>query len=117
MARAPADMRYSPTDTRHKVGKKARKRMHMIRKHFHFTGRVQGVGFRWRARHLALSYRLTGWVRNEWDDSVTLELQGGAEQINLVLKGLNQDNYIRIDWVDSQTIPVVENEKGFKVLY
>ena len=91
--------------------------MKLCRKHFHITGRVQGVGFRFRAKHLALSYGLTGWVRNEWDDSVTMELQGQIEQIHLVLKGLNQDSYIRIDWIDTQDMAVDESEKRFRVLH
>ena len=48
----------------------------MIRKHIIFTGQVQGVGFRWRAREAARLYGCTGWCRNEWDGSVTMEIQG-----------------------------------------
>ena len=40
----------------------------MLRKHITFYGWVQGVGFRYRARHAAQLYGCTGWVRNEWDD-------------------------------------------------
>ena len=39
-------------------------------------GRVQGVGFRWFVKRLAEANRLTGFARNEWDGSVTVELQG-----------------------------------------
>lgn len=46
-----------------------------------FEGEVQGVGFRWTTRRLANSLGLTGWVRNEWDGSVSMELQGTNEQI------------------------------------
>ena len=53
----------------------------MIRKHIIFTGWVQGVGFRYRARHAADLYGCTGWVRNEWDGSVTKEIQGEEEAI------------------------------------
>ena len=44
----------------------------MIRKHIVFTGQVQGVGFRWRARQAANLYGCTGWCRNERDGSVTM---------------------------------------------
>lgn len=48
----------------------------IVRKHIIFYGYVQGVGFRYRARHAADLYGCTGWVRNEWDGSVSMEIQG-----------------------------------------
>ena len=32
----------------------------MVRKHYRFTGRVQGVGFRYRAKHAACGMCITG---------------------------------------------------------
>ena len=46
-----------------------------------FVGEVQGVGFRWVSRRIANDIGLTGWVRNEWDGSVSMELQGTDDQI------------------------------------
>ena len=45
----------------------------MIRKALKFTGSVQGVGFRYRAQYAANGLRVTGWVKNEWDGSLTQE--------------------------------------------
>ena len=39
-----------------------------IRKHLIFSGRVQGVGFRYRAMNIAQMLGLTGWVKNRWDE-------------------------------------------------
>ena len=86
----------------------------MIRKHIVFTGYVQGVGFRWRARHAANNYGCTGWVRNEWDGSVTMEIQGTEEQIDMVLQAINAGRYIEIQSMDAKTIPVEEHEYGFR---
>ena len=57
----------------------------MIRKHIVFHGFVQGVGFRYRAYHAANLYGCTGWVRNEWDGSVSMEVQGEEEQMDKVI--------------------------------
>ena len=54
----------------------------MIRKRIVFHGWVQGVGFRYRARHAAEHLGATGWVRNEYDGSVTMEIQGTEMCIN-----------------------------------
>ena len=86
----------------------------MIRRRFTFYGSVQGVGFRYRARHAAQLYRCTGWVRNEWDGSVSMELQGEEEDIDRVILAIEQGRYVRIENMDSQTIPVLE-ERGFTV--
>ena len=86
----------------------------MIRRHITFYGSVQGVGFRWRARHAAEMYGCTGWVRNEWDGSVTMEIQGKEEEIDQVILAIEHGIYIRIENMESRTIPLVEDEQGFR---
>ena len=54
----------------------------MIRKHIFVSGRVQGVGFRYRTYYLAQSLGLTGWVTNLDDGRVEMELQGKEEDMN-----------------------------------
>ena len=88
--------------------------MAAVRKHFTFRGRVQGVGFRYTAKYLAGALGLTGWVKNEWDGTVVMEVQGSEQMINKMLKGLNQNMFISIDWIDTEVIPV-ENENSFSV--
>ena len=86
----------------------------ITRMHITFTGYVQGVGFRWRARHAANNYGCTGWVKNEWDGSVTMEIQGSEEQIDMVLRAINAGRYVEIQGMDVKTIPVDEEERGFR---
>lgn len=85
-----------------------------IRKHIVFYGRVQGVGFRYTAKYFAQSMGLTGWVTNEWDGTVTMEVQGRETLINKLLTGLNNNQFISIEWMDTKEIPL-ESEKGFRV--
>ena len=86
----------------------------MIRRHIVFSGWVQGVGFRYRARHAADLYSCTGWCRNEWDDSVTMEIQGEEENIDWVILAIEAGRYVRIENMDSRTIPLVADEYGFQ---
>ena len=85
-----------------------------IRKRIVFHGRVQGVGFRYTAKYLAQSLGLTGWVRNEYDGTVLLEIQGSEYMINKLLVGLNHNQFITIDWMDTEQIPL-EDESSFTV--
>lgn len=86
-----------------------------IRQHMRITGQVQGVGFRYRAKYAASALGVTGWVKNEWDGSVEMEVQGTLDQINQMLKTINQSPYIQIDWIDRKEIPLEESEWGFHV--
>lgn len=89
-------------------------KMSEVRKHIVFHGRVQGVGFRYTAKYLAQSLELTGWVRNEYDGTVTMEVQGREALINKLLEGLNRGHFITIDWMDTTEIPL-EEERAFRV--
>ena len=87
----------------------------MVRKRITFYGRVQGVGFRWKAHSVADSFRLTGWVRNEYDGSVSMEIQGEESLIDRLIQTLMQDRYIEIMDMDVKNLPVDEEERGFGV--
>ena len=85
----------------------------MIRRRMVFYGQVQGVGFRYRAVSAAEAYGCTGWVRNEYDGSVTMEIQGTEEQIDGVIQAIERGRYVKIENMDVRTIPVVPHEQGF----
>ena len=64
--------------------------MERVREEFCFYGRVQGVGFRYKLRHLAASYGVTGWVRNEYDGSVTAQMQGEPRRLGIIREDLDE---------------------------
>lgn len=86
----------------------------IIRRVYHFYGRVQGVGFRYRAQNAAITCGVTGWVKNEYDGSVVMEVQGSSEQIQHMLLMLEDSPFIHIDnfeWHDRAVI----GESGFSI--
>ncbi len=87
----------------------------IIRKTFHFRGAVQGVGFRYRACYAAREAGVTGWVRNEFDGSVRMEIQGTEEQIDRVIQAIERGKYISIRQIRSMKIPVKEGEREFSI--
>lgn len=89
----------------------------IIRKRLTFIGRVQGVGFRWTARHLAGEIGITGWVRNDWGGEVKMEAQGTRAQIAGMINLLKNERFISIDRVIETDIPVVPEERTFSVKF
>lgn len=85
-----------------------------MRKRYTFTGSVQGVGFRWRARQAASLYDCTGWIRNEWDGSVTMEIQGREADIGRVLEAVREGRLIWIEGIREEVIPEESGEYGFR---
>jgi acylphosphatase len=57
-----------------------------------YEGRVQGVGFRYTTVSLAQELNLTGWVKNEFDGSVSLVAEGAENQLMDLLQGVRRSH-------------------------
>lgn len=113
----PASSSSSQDEVNHKKFPNGKGNDKMIRKHLVFRGSVQGVGFRYTSYHLAESLGLTGWVRNEYDGSVSCEVQGPEYMIQEFLQKLNSHRWIYIESMDSDTLDVDSDESSFEIKY
>ena len=60
-----------------------------IARRFVISGRVQGVGFRWFTKDVALREGVTGWVRNLPDGRVEALVEGDDEAVTRVERALH----------------------------
>ena len=62
-----------------------------------FSGRVQGVGFRYTTLQVAREYEVSGWVKNLADGRVQLEVEGKTEEVTAFIDALEQrmHGYVR----------------------
>ena len=61
------------------------------RREVHYSGRVQGVGFRYTVRSLAARRDVTGFVRNLADGRVQLVAEGPPEEIDALLDAVRRE--------------------------
>lgn len=85
------------------------------RKCCHFSGRVQGVGFRYTVRNIALQYNVAGYVRNLPDGRVELVIEGPNQDINHLVDDVadRMSDYIRS--VDQSTLPATGEFNHFNI--
>lgn len=79
----------------------------------YIKGKVQGVGFRYSVMRYAMEIEdLTGFVQNQDDGSVLLEVVGSQEKINHLLKKIKEskDSFARVDTM------TIEEDNTIKVL-
>lgn len=93
--------------------------MKNVRRRYQFKGRVQGVGFRYKATYAARALGLTGWVRNEYNGTVSMEVQGREEYIDSLICKLFADRIIEIEDMKVSDIALVPPflEKTFREKY
>ena len=67
------------------------------RRRYLFSGRVQGVGFRYTTKNIAIQHDVAGYVRNLPDGRVELVMEGAPREIDAVIQALNRkmNGYIR----------------------
>lgn len=83
-----------------------------MRMAFQVHGRVQGVGFRYFVLDQAEGLGLAGWVRNEYDGTVSGEASGEPEAMEIFRRELERGPamaYVsRLDWTplsEGQSLP------------
>ena len=79
----------------------------MIARRVFYTGRVQGVGFRYSTKQIASGFDVCGWVKNLPDRRVELHGQGDATEVDAFLADILQSNlgsFIRDHEVVSATV-------------
>jgi len=82
-----------------------------------FTGRVQGVGFRFTAFHMANRYQLTGQIRNLNDGSVEMVVQGNSDDINDCIRDIEESFTGCISKTRIEEIPCDPRYKDFKITF
>lgn len=77
------------------------------RMHVYYSGRVQGVGFRFTAEMLARELGLVGWVKNIADGRVEVVCEGEEAKLNEFLKRIRNSalkdyiSNVNVDWSDA----------------
>ena len=88
----------------------------MMRIELRVEGHVQGVGFRYQALGLAQKQDLTGWVRNNDDGSVTVQVQGAPQDIEAFKSGLlTSMRFAVIEHIFEKPLKLQE-EKSFRIV-
>ncbi|WP_027410744.1 acylphosphatase [Anoxybacillus tepidamans] len=81
-------------------------------------GRVQGVGFRYYVQHEALKWDVTGWVKNNEDGTVELEVQGSDERLQMFLDKIHQGPpFAKVAKLETEYIAPILNEGKFRIIY
>ncbi|GHV20429.1 hypothetical protein AGMMS49959_07750 [Planctomycetales bacterium] len=79
-------------------------------------GRVQGVGFRYAALAEAQRLGLTGWVRNNPDDSVEVWAEGEDAPLAEFLRWLNRGpRFAAVETVNSCRQPATSRHSIFTI--
>ncbi len=83
-----------------------------------YSGRVQGVGFRYGAREVACGFEVTGYVRNLPDGRVELVAEGDEAEVQGFLQAIGDSqlgHYIR--GTDLHWPPAIGEFRGFDIRF
>ena len=81
-----------------------------------FAGRVQGVGFRYSAKRLAMGFDLVGWVRNLEDGRVEMQVMGEEDELAEFIGELHDSPLGRhIQEQEERPVPPLQGVTGFSI--
>ena len=87
----------------------------MHRRTCYFSGRVQGVGFRYTVKNVALQYNVHGFVKNLPDGRVELVMEGPDPDMDRLVDNVNQRMTGFIKRVDSVEDPATGEFQYFQI--
>jgi acylphosphatase len=85
------------------------------RREIRFSGKVQGVGFRYTTRDIATRHRVAGFVQNLDDGRVLLVVEGERLDIDGFLNELRAESQRNIRGEESTTLPVTNEYIDFSI--
>ena len=92
--------------------------MAVERRRLYYSGRVQGVGFRFISHRLAGEFGVSGSVRNLADGRVELIAQGDAEVVTAYLGAISRELAEKIHTVHAEVELVTDpHERDFTIRY
>ena len=87
----------------------------MERREVYFSGRVQGVGFRYATRAIAARVPVSGFVENLRDGRVHMVVEGPAEAIRTLIESIQAEMDRYIDHTDIQAQSPTGEFDGFEI--
>jgi acylphosphatase len=85
-------------------------------RHYFVSGQVQGVGYRYFARHAARELDLAGWVRNLADGRVEVYAAGDARNLDALEDRLRAGpSHAQVRAVEASEAPVDAKLEGFHI--
>ena len=82
-----------------------------------FSGRVQGVGFRASCVSASRGLNVHGFVRNESDGSVLLDVDGPAGDLKELLRRIETEMDGKIDSVNIEKCESKERDGGIRIAF
>ena len=89
----------------------------MICKTVYYSGRVQGVGFRFTTQRIAAGHPVTGYVKNLPDGRVELVVEAEPQQVDRFLDEVAEKMSGCIESVESDTGAATGSYSGFEIRY
>jgi acylphosphatase len=91
--------------------------MKRSRMHIFYSGRVQGVGFRYTVKSVAAGFELTGTVRNMLDGRVELVAEGPREELEAFQQAIRDSGLEHFVRDEALTWSEAKNEfRGFEIV-
>ena len=91
--------------------------MSLVRVQVHYSGRVQGVGFRYTVKSLVPGYDVLGVIRNLPDGRVELVAEGERVELEAFLQAI-RDSGLRRNIRDEEIVfgEGQDNFRGFEII-
>ncbi len=87
----------------------------MIRRTCHFSGRVQGVGFRYTVQAIARGFLVSGHVQNLPDGRVKLVAEGDEAEIVRFIDAIQREMSGFVRSIEQLTEPATNAFEGFSI--
>ena len=82
-----------------------------------YSGRVQGVGFRYTVRRLATRFAVAGFVKNLSDGRVEVVAEGEAAEVRRFLDAIGAEMGYYIAEIRSTSGPATGRLEGFEIRF